>query len=245
MVVRCTWHQRQAPATLCWLQTSEGRDIRATFAPSSEKPEGQKGISYRLQPPYNHQPVSRDLTTMLLRSFCNLKDLVRIYSEPQHGWTPPRGQCYQEERDIQRSWFHNSVQMFPDARIVTQQTSGPHVLPPIHSSTRHPRSPCRQEQNTQLWSQNINSAKCTLSEQRSLCIQHLLLQTPSKLPLTPREQSYVHRFSTPTTQLKSSIHCTDLFLLLDKTHAYVNSKRPANMDHRSALFFLFVQNIGL
>lgn len=61
MVVRCTWHQQQAPAPLCWLQTSEGRDIRATFAPSSEKPEGQKGISYRLQPPYNRQPVSRDL----------------------------------------------------------------------------------------------------------------------------------------------------------------------------------------
>lgn len=87
-------------------------------------------------------------STMLLHSFCNLKDLVRIYSEPQHGWIPPRGQCYQEERDIQRCWFHNSVQMFPDARIVTQQTSGPHVLPPIHSSTRHPRSPCCQEQNT-------------------------------------------------------------------------------------------------
>lgn len=124
-----------APATPRRLQTSERRDVWAPFAPSSQKPgNGRRESLTGCNHPTSTSQSAETSSTMLLLSFSNLKDLIRTSAELSRGWTSPRGQCYPEEQSIQRCWFHNRVQMFPDTRIVTQ-TRGPHVLPPIHGST--------------------------------------------------------------------------------------------------------------
>lgn len=107
----------------------KGKDIWATFISSSEKRASGRRESLTGCSHLTATSESAEISpTALLLSFSNLKDLVRTDSELQSGWTSPSGQWYQEERDRQRWWFHNSTQMCPDARTVTQQTSGPHVL---------------------------------------------------------------------------------------------------------------------
>lgn len=141
-----------------WLRMGKGKDIWATFVPSSEKTgSGRRGSLTGCSHLTATSQSAEISSTALLLSSSNLKDLVRIDSERQSGWTPPRGQWYQEERDRQRWWFHNSTQMCPDARTVTQHTSGPHVLRTTNSwlamtSMLHPPPPHLQQQNTQLWS---------------------------------------------------------------------------------------------
>lgn len=126
----CSEHQWQALGTTPnWLRMGKGKDIWATFISSSEKTASGRRESLTGCSHLTATSESAEISpTALLLSFSNLKDLVRTDSELQSGWTSPSGQWYQEERDRQRWWFHNSTQMCPDARTVTQQTSGPHVL---------------------------------------------------------------------------------------------------------------------
>lgn len=98
--------------------------------------------------------------------------------------------------------------------------------------------------NSRLYVTSMLSAREKSSSSRARTL--ILPNTPS----VNREVSYkphqnFHRPSARATPPESGTCCTWLFLLLGRMDAHVNSARPANVDHESALFFLFVRNVGL
>lgn len=217
----CTW--QQVPATLHW--TTKGRDLWATFAPSPEKPGNSRRESLtgcnHLQPPASQQRSHPQCLYLLLPIW---KDLVRIYSELQRGWTPPKQTMLprrmrhtevlvsQQCSDVSRHQDHNRhlVHMCCYQFMVQHDI---HVPPAAKSKI--PRSGA-----------TTVSAKHTLSEQRSLCTSHLLLRTLSELPLTPQWGTLVlHSHHTAYTAQSCSYCLTTWTLVTSRYGSQVCSGR--------------------
>lgn len=170
VVMGCTW--QQVPATLCW--TTRGRDLWATFAPCSEKPGNSRresliGCSH----PTTTRQSAEISSTMSLSSFTNLKDLVRIDSELQCGWTPPK------QTMLPRRTRHTEV-------LVSQQCSDVSRHPDHNRHLVHTccyqflvqhdiHVPPAARSKIPGSGATTVSAKHTLCEQRSLCTPCLLL----------------------------------------------------------------------